>query len=55
LAAKSAGHPARASPRGPSAHPPDPAGCIKHGGFRMLARNQSERVQIWSRGGADFA
>jgi bifunctional non-homologous end joining protein LigD len=27
---------------------------IKHDGFRILARKQGERVQIWSRLGADF-
>jgi bifunctional non-homologous end joining protein LigD len=27
---------------------------VKHDGFRVLARKQGERVQIWSRRGADF-
>jgi ATP-dependent DNA ligase len=27
---------------------------IKHDGFRVLARKQSERVCVWSRRGADF-
>jgi hypothetical protein len=27
---------------------------IKHDGFRILARKQGERVQVWSRRGADF-
>jgi bifunctional non-homologous end joining protein LigD len=27
---------------------------IKHDGFRILARKQGDRVQIWSRRGADF-
>jgi bifunctional non-homologous end joining protein LigD len=27
---------------------------VKHDGFRILARKQDERVQVWSRRGADF-
>jgi bifunctional non-homologous end joining protein LigD len=27
---------------------------IKHDGFRILARKQGERMQVWSRRGADF-
>jgi ATP-dependent DNA ligase len=27
---------------------------VKHDGFRILALKQGERVQIWSRRGADF-
>ena len=27
---------------------------VKHDGFRILARKQGERVQVWSRRGADF-
>jgi bifunctional non-homologous end joining protein LigD len=27
---------------------------VKHDGFRVLARNQGERVDVWSRRGADF-
>jgi bifunctional non-homologous end joining protein LigD len=27
---------------------------IKHDGFRILALKQGERIQIWSRRGADF-
>jgi bifunctional non-homologous end joining protein LigD len=27
---------------------------VKHGGFRILALKQGERVQVWSRRGADF-
>jgi bifunctional non-homologous end joining protein LigD len=27
---------------------------IKHDGFRILARKQGERVQVWSRRGPDF-
>jgi len=27
---------------------------IKHDGFRTLVRKQGERVQLWSRRGADF-
>jgi bifunctional non-homologous end joining protein LigD len=27
---------------------------VKHDGFRILARKQGERVQIWSRRGTDF-
>ena len=27
---------------------------VKHDGFRVLARKQGERVQVWSRRGADF-
>jgi ATP-dependent DNA ligase len=28
---------------------------VKHDGFRVPVRKQSERVQVWSRRGADFA
>jgi bifunctional non-homologous end joining protein LigD len=38
-------------------HPPTGAGWlheIKHDGFRILARKQGERVQVWSRRGTDF-
>jgi bifunctional non-homologous end joining protein LigD len=37
--------------------PPAGAGWlheIKHDGFRVLARKQGDRVQVWSRRGADF-
>src|SRR5215467_7812893 len=39
------------------ARPPAGAGWlheVKHDGFRVLARKQGERVQIWSRRGANF-
>jgi bifunctional non-homologous end joining protein LigD len=39
------------------AYPPAGPGWlheIKHDGFRILARKQGERVQVWSRRGADF-
>ena len=38
-------------------YPPAGAGWlheIKHDGFRILAWKQGERVQVWSRRGADF-
>jgi ATP-dependent DNA ligase len=38
-------------------HPPAGPGWlheVKHDGFRILARKQGERVQVWSRRGADF-
>jgi bifunctional non-homologous end joining protein LigD len=39
-------------------HPPSGPGWlheVKHDGFRILARKQGERVQVWSRRGADFS
>ena len=38
-------------------HPPAGPGWlheVKHDGFRLLARKQGERLQVWSRRGADF-
>jgi ATP-dependent DNA ligase len=39
-------------------HPPAGSGWlheVKHDGFGILARKQVERLQVWSRRGADFA